>query len=391
MLGTLSGSIDAWISVSPVRATVLRYAATILVMLAAIGLCTLSPFRSNAWIIIIVTVLACSWFGGVGPSLLAPLLVVFSIRIVEKGAAHVLDFSTKEFTDLVVFLLLTAAVGWSGQVRRRAQALVRRQSLELLEEARRKDRFLATLAHELRNPLAPLRTGLELLLKSADDPADPRMVREVHEMMQRQVNQLVRLIDDLLDVSRINSGKIELRRECVDLADIIQDAIDSTDAQMRASQHRLDVASAGPGLLINADPVRISQVLLNILQNAAKFTPPGGHIQVSTGRVGDLAEIRVRDDGVGIPAEMLSDVFDRFTQVDGPRDRSYGGLGIGLNIVRTLVQMHDGTVTAHSEGANRGSEFVVRLPLSPNGPPSSNGTAGPSQSAEGTVSADCTG
>ena len=364
VLRTLGDSISAWASVSPFRSALVRNATTVIVMVSVIALCTLSPFQHNAWIIVMVAILACSWFGGVGPSLVAPLLLIMSVRIVQKEWGQVFDFSTKELSDLVVFLLLTVAVGWSGEVRRRAQRLARDQARQLREEARRKDHFLATLAHELRNPLAPLRSGLELLHMTSHEAADKSLVRDVREMMKRQVDQLVRLIDDLLDVSRINTGKFELRRERVDLVRTIRDAVDCAQPHMQAANHRLDLAIADSDLVIDADPARISQVVLNILNNAAKFTPAGGHIQLTAARAGDMAEIRVSDNGVGIPPEMLPRVFDMFTQVDGTLTRSRGGLGIGLGIVRTLVRMHGGTVAVHSDGPGRGSLFLVRLPLS---------------------------
>jgi signal transduction histidine kinase len=329
-------------------------------MIGVIALCTVDPFLSNAWFVVVLAILACSWYGGIGPSLVAPIMLVMWTRIAQKEISDLFNFSARELTDLVVFLMLTVAVGWSGQARRRAQGVVQRQAAQLRDEARRKDRFLATLAHELRNPLAPLRTGLELLQVAGDEKP---MVREVRELMQRQVDHLVRLVDDLLDLGRINAGKIELRRECVDLAVIIRNAVEASQPHIRDAQLQLDVAIVDAGLFVDADRARISQVLSNIMNNAAKFTPAGGHIQLSACRVEQTAEIRVRDDGIGIPSEMLPCVFDMFTQVDGSLERSRGGLGIGLSIVRTLVQMHGGTVAAHSNGAGHGSEFVIRLPL----------------------------
>lgn len=364
MLRTWRDSISAWAESSVFRASLLRYLATVIVLTVVIALCSQSPFGNSGWFIVIMAILACSWFGGVGPALLATLLLIAAIRVGQKEKGHVFDFSAKELIDLAVFLLLTSAVGWSGQVRRRAQRLAIRQAAQLLEEARRKDQFLATLAHELRNPLAPLRTGLELLQLAGNEPNDKALVGEVRDMMQRQVDHLVRLIDDLLDLSRINTGKIELRRERVDLAGIIRDAVDASQPHIDAAGHRLEVTIKDAGLILDADPARLSQVVLNLLNNAAKFTPAGGTIHLTAGQIGNLAEIRVRDNGVGIPPEMLARVFDMFTQVDSSLDRSQGGLGIGLSIVRTLVQMHGGTVAVHSEGVGKGSEFVVRLPLS---------------------------
>jgi len=355
--------ISAWAAVSPLRGALVRYGGTVVIMLLAILLSVFIPLRDSAWIVVIIGVLACAWFGGIGPSLLAPLLLVMSVRAMQKDRGHLFDFSSKELTDLLVFLMLTATVGWSGQIRRRAQAIVRRQALELQEEARRKDRFLATLAHELRNPLAPLRTGLEVLEIAQERPADISAVRETREMMQRQVDCLARLVDDLLDLSRINSGKIELRRERVKLEDVVRDAVEASQPHMTAAGHQFDVTLQNGTVLLDADRDRLAQVLLNLLNNAAKFTPPGGRIVLADARIGDTLEIRVRDSGPGIRPESLPRLFEMFTQLEDSRPHSQQGLGIGLNIVRTLVEMHGGTVAARSDGPGCGSEFVVRLPI----------------------------
>jgi signal transduction histidine kinase len=356
--------IRSWVSASRVRATTVRYIATVVVMIAAIALASLSPNRESRWIAVIIAVLGCSWFGGIGPSLVAPLLLIFSIRIAQKPSEQIFDFSSKEIADLTVFLLLTAAVGWSGQIRRRAQDLARRRALQLREEAVRKDRFLAILAHELRNPLAPLHTGLEVLQAKGLSP-DSAECREICELMQRQVAHLTRLIDDLLDVSRINSGKIELRRERVCLADVVRHAVDTSQSHIDAAGHQFEVAIDDPGLTLYADAARVSQIVTNLLNNAAKFTARGGHVRLSAARVHDMVEIRVRDNGSGIRPDILPKVFEMFVQDAGSKGHSRGGLGIGLNLVRTLAELHGGTVIAHSEGPGRGSEFVVRLPILP--------------------------
>jgi signal transduction histidine kinase len=355
--------IRSWVSASRVRAATVRYLGTVLVMIAAIALASLSPIHESRWIVVIIAVLGCSWFGGLGPSVVAPLLLIFSIRVAQRTGDEIFDFSSKELADLAVFLLLTTAVGWSGQIRRRAQALVRRQALQLREEAVRKDRFLAILAHELRNPLMPLYTGLELLQSAGDSP-DKELLREVCPLMRRQVKHLARLVDDLLDVSRISSGKIELRRERVALGDVIQDAVDSSQSHMDAAGHELEVSIDNPALMVDADPARISQILMNLLNNAAKFTARGGRVRLSAAREGNMIEIRVRDNGIGIPRDMLPKIFEIFVQHEDSRAHSHGGLGIGLNLVRTLVELHGGTVIAHSDGAGKGSEFVVHLPIS---------------------------
>jgi signal transduction histidine kinase len=351
--------VSSWVSASRVRATTVRYAATVVVMIAAMALASLSPNHASRWIAVIVAVLGCSWFGGIGPSLVAPLLLIFSIRIAQRPGDQVLIFSSKEIADLTVFLLLTVAVGWSGQIRRRAQDLARRRALQLREEAARKDRFLAILAHELRNPLAPLHMWLEVL-QAAGDSSDRQ---EICESMQRQVAHLSRLIDDLLDVSRINSGKIELRRDRICLADVVRDAVDASQSHIRAADHHLEVAIDDPRLTLYADPARVSQIVTNLLNNAAKFTARGGRIRLSAARDDDTVTIRVRDNGIGIRPDILPRVFEMFVQDEGSKAHSRDGLGIGLNLVRTLAELHGGTVMAHSDGPGAGSEFVVRLPI----------------------------
>jgi signal transduction histidine kinase len=355
--------ISAWAAVSPFRGALVRYGGTVVVMLLAILLSAFIPLRDSAWIVVIIGVLACSWFGGIGPSLLAPLLLVMSVRAIQKERGQLFDFSSKELTDLIVFLMLTAAVGWSGQIRRRAQALVRRQALELQQEAHRKDHFLATLAHELRNSLAPLRTGLEVLQIAEPRSPDKATIRQTHEMLHRQVDCLARLVDDLLDLSRINSGKIELRRERVKLEDLVRDAVDASRPHMSEAGHQFEVTLRNAPVVLDVDRDRLAQVLLNLLNNAAKFTPPGGRILLADARIGDTLEIRVRDSGIGIRPEFLPCVFEMFTQLEDSRPQSQTGLGIGLNLVKTLVEMHGGTVTAHSAGPGCGSEFVVSLPI----------------------------
>jgi signal transduction histidine kinase len=228
----------------------------------------------------------------------------------------------------------------------------------LLDADRRKDEFLATLAHELRNPLAPIRNGL-YLLRIADRASET--AEQARAMLERQVRHLVRLVDDLLDVSRITRGKLEMRHEPVELAAIVGAAVETSQPAIDAGGHRLAVDLPPEVLTLNADPVRIAQVLANLLNNAAKYTPAGGDIRLGVRRDDDAAVISVRDSGVGIPQHMLERVFDMFTQVDAAS--AHGGLGIGLTLARRLVELHGGSIEARSAGAGEGSEFVVRLPL----------------------------
>ncbi|MCO5168145.1 MAG: ATP-binding protein [Planctomycetes bacterium] len=230
---------------------------------------------------------------------------------------------------------------------------------EALREAdRRKDEFLSMLAHELRNPLAPIRLALDLL--EADDPARRRRAREV---VARQTEHLTRIVDDLLEVSRITRGKIRLEPQDVDLCDVVNRAVDAVRHLTATRDQALEVRLPPAPLRLRADPVRLGQVLSNLLLNAAKYTPPGGHIEVAAERAGHEVIVRVKDDGVGIPRALLDRVFDLFVQADRTLDRSEGGLGIGLTLARRLVEMHGGQIHATSEGPGQGSEFVVRLPL----------------------------
>ncbi|HEX4614140.1 MAG TPA: PAS domain S-box protein [Urbifossiella sp.] len=244
---------------------------------------------------------------------------------------------------------------------RAAVAVENTQLYQALRDAdRRKDEFLATLAHELRNPLAPIRNALQILKMPRVDAA---MVGRSRDMMERQVEHLVRLVDDLLDVSRVMRGKIELRRERVELATVIARAVETAQPLVDAQGHQLTVRLPTESLPIDADPVRLAQVVGNLLTNAAKYTEPHGRIWLTAEREGGGAVLRVRDTGIGIAPHMLPRIFELFVQVDHASTKAQGGLGIGLTLVKNLVEMHNGTVEARSEGLGRGSEFVVRLPL----------------------------
>ena len=241
-----------------------------------------------------------------------------------------------------------------------ADVALRESQARLKEADRRKDEFLATLAHELRNPLAPIRNALQIM----------RLTHEavIHEnarsIIERQLQQMIHLVDDLLDVSRISQGKVELRREHADLATVVQAAVETSRPLIDAGKHELTLRLPPPGaLIVDVDVARITQVIANLLNNAAKYTPQQGRIEIAAERANDHARISVKDSGVGIPTEMLPQVFEIFAQIDRTLERAQGGLGIGLALVKSLVELHGGSVEVHSPGQGHGSKFVVNLPL----------------------------
>jgi len=230
----------------------------------------------------------------------------------------------------------------------------------LKESDRRKDQFLAVLAHELRNPLAPIRTGLEIIRHSAGQES---VLQPAQAAMERQVTHLVRLVDDLLDLSRISRDKLELRRERVELGAVLRQAVETSQPLSASENQSLELKLAAEPILLSADAIRLTQVFSNLLNNACKFSPRGSQIRVLARREGSDCVVSVQDQGIGIPAEKIGQVFEMFTQVHQTFERSHRGLGIGLTLVRRLVEMHGGSVTAVSQGTGHGSEFVVRLPI----------------------------
>jgi len=241
-----------------------------------------------------------------------------------------------------------------------AEAQLRALNEALSDADRRKDEFLATLSHELRNPLAPMRSALEVLKLEHGAGAEKRPLLDVFD---RQLHHLTHLVDDLMEVSRITQGRMELRREPVLLADILRGAVEDVAAMLRVAGHTLDVSIEAPGAVVDADPTRLFQVVVNLLTNAGKYTPDGGAIELALRVDGQEALVIVRDNGIGIPAHALGTVFDMFSQLKPALDRSKGGLGIGLALVRGILALHGGSIEVHSEGEGRGSTFTVRLPL----------------------------
>ena len=235
-----------------------------------------------------------------------------------------------------------------------------RRAEALRDADRRKDEFLATLAHELRNPLAPIRNALEILrMPEANDA----MRVKAREMMERQVSQMVRLVDDLLDVSRVTTGKLGIRKSLLEVQAAVRDAVDIVRPFIESREHQLEVQLPTAPICVEGDRTRLAQVFSNLLNNAAKYTQPGGYITLSLAQEDNEAVVRVRDNGIGLAPDSLASIFDMFVQVDRSLERTQAGLGVGLTLSRQLVHLHGGTISAKSEGAGKGSEFTVRLPL----------------------------
>jgi two-component system, sensor histidine kinase len=305
-----------------------------------------------------------------------PILAVTDVarQVIERR-----DFSlraTKTTHDEVGWLVdafnaMLTEVGRRSEALEASNATLQRETAERreAEEAlriadRRKDEFLAMLAHELRNPLAPLRNALEILKRRG---ADAPVANDAREMMERQLRQMVRLVDDLLDVSRITTGKLTLKAEVVALHDVIRSAIDTAKPLLDMRQHALTVALPAEPIHVKADPTRLSQVFSNLLNNAANYTQPGGRVELRA-RAGERdVTVSIRDNGIGIAPEMLAAVFAMFAQADGSLERVQGGLGVGLTLARHLVELHGGSIEAASQGVGHGSEFVVHLPRVPAG------------------------
>jgi len=251
------------------------------------------------------------------------------------------------------------AISFSDITQNKELALELKQRAADLERVNaNKSLFLATLSHELRNPLAPIRTGLAILKERI-----PEYLGDIPAMMHRQMHIATRLIDDLLDASRIDRGKLVLLRENVLLESIIDAAIETARPNIEAKSHELLARRPPDNLHVHADPTRLAQVIANLLNNAAKFTPPGGRIVLSVRVKAGFATIRVRDNGIGIPPADLANIFEMFVQLDATKTQAGAGLGLGLALARALVAMHGGEITAHSAGAGKGSEFRIRLPL----------------------------
>lgn len=278
-------------------------------------------------------------------------------RPIDDSAAPIRDGNGRTYGGVLVFRDVTE--------RKRMEEELHGLVAALSEADRKKDEFLAILAHELRNPLAPMKNALELIKRSNIQGAE--QVDRARAMAERQLSHMTRLVDDLMDVSRITRNKLELKVERLDLVELLGDVVNAHRPAFDSLAHTLEVALPAEPIYVHADAVRLSQAIGNLLSNACKYTERGGRVSVVAEVRGYAVEVRIKDSGVGIPAEMLPKIFDLFVQVDSSLEKSTGGLGIGLALVRRLIQMHGGTVEARSAGEGQGSEFVVRLPLRADG------------------------
>ena len=331
----------------------------------------LHPLQDISMPLLVLAVLVSAWYGGAGPAFLAAALAVLAADYFFIEPVYSIDLNLAFVERSMTFALILAVVIWFANVRRRAESSLREQTERLKEQARyletareelkradkMKDQFLAVLSHELRNPLGAIRNGLYLLQEGrAEDP------KRIHDMMDRQLRQLLRLMEDLLEVSRITSGKVVLKREALELETMVRDAVDSSRTSIDSMGHHLAIHLPPEPVTIRGDRVRLAQVFSNLLSNAAKFTPRGGEIALDAAADNGSVVIRVRDNGIGIPPDMVERVFEMFTQADRSASRQNAGLGIGLSLVRGLVEAHGGSVRASSGGPGTGSEIEVRLP-----------------------------
>jgi signal transduction histidine kinase len=312
----------------------------------------------------VLPVIAGASLGGLAPGLVATALVLATATLLFSWRPD-LGSARPNLNPFVSFIVVGAAISLLFQRLHAAVSEARRAEAARRDADRRKDQFLATLAHELRNPLAPISNALQVWPLVEDDRAETARLRE---MMDRQVRQMVRLIDDLLDVSRISRGKIELRKERVSLETILQSAVEAVRPLANSAGHQLSVVEPEKPLWLDGDVARLNQVFANLLHNAIKYTGRDGRISLVCKREGAEAVVSVGDNGPGIPPQKLNAIFEPFEQVDQTLDRSHGGLGIGLTLVKSLIELHGGSVEARSDGPGHGSEFVVRLPALAGGP-----------------------
>ena len=331
------------------RSSLHRYSVALLAVAAVLPFTRLLPGRGpGASALLLAAVTLSAWQGGLGPGLLASAGAALVLHRVQLRSATVGGNWTGQ-VRLELFLgaavLISILAAWQKQL----EAALRRQD-------RRKDELLATLAHELRSPVSALLNATHLLRLAG---ADPEAEEHARATLERQSNVICRLVEDLLEWSRADLGKLRLHKELLDVAVVAVEAVESVRPLLDARGHRLEVSLPPAPVSLEADSTCLGRVLVNLLTNAANYTPPGGNIRLALERAGGTIVVRVRDNGVGLAPEMLSRVFEPFVQAELG---SAGGLGLGLSLVRGLVELHGGSVTVSSEGVGKGSEFVVRLP-----------------------------
>ena len=339
-----------------------RYGAAVTAVFLALLLTqACPPVRSESpTALFFAAVMISSWYAGLGPGLLATALSVGLIDYLIMPPAFSIILRPGDVVRITVFVLVALLISSLNLARRRLEADLRRKTNELIETDRHKDEFLAILAHELRNPLAAITNALHLMHREHGFRDT-----EAAAVILRQVRHMVRLIDDLLDAVRVARGVITLRKEDVDLSAAVAHAVETVRPIIEERQQRLSVSVPPEPVQLEADPVGMQQILVNLLSNASRYTDPGGSIRLVAERDGDVLIVTVRDTGVGIPTEMLPQIFGLFVQADRDQSRIRGGLGIGLALVRSLVELHGGTIQARSEGPGQGSEFIARLPAKP--------------------------
>lgn len=326
-------------------------------------------------LVFVIAVAAAAWHGGLGPGLFATALSMAAGVYYFMKPSHSFGLANPaERGDVLLFLaagvVISAAMEAMHSSRRHIelqrrelerQNRKRQQAEQALRDANRhKDEFLATLAHELRNPLAPILNSLELLRLIGSADAE---VQEVRDVVERQVFYMRLIIDDIMDTSRIAQNKLRLNTERVTLQSIVERAVETSRPMMTAAGHDLKIDLPARPIDLEADPTRLLQVFINLLNNAAKYTESGGTIVLAAEQIGQEVAVRIEDNGIGIPADELPLLFQMYTQVDGSVKRSQGGLGLGLPLVQRLVARHGGNVEAHSDGPGKGSTFIVRLPI----------------------------
>lgn len=352
----------------PRRSALLRYSIVpVTVTVALLVRCFLLG-GEMPFLLLWPVVMVCAWFGGLGPGLLATCLSAVVTACLFFEPPHWFSFTRPEdWTGVALFVLLGSAISFLCEMLRRTMQKVKQyardlqqRAEELVEADQRKNEFLAMLAHELRNPLAPIQNAAQSLKRLGQN--QPELQRAT-AVIERQAHHARKLVEDLLDVTRISQGKISLQKQPVELAEVVAQAVEESRPLMEARQHQLTVNLPGEPIRLEADATRLIQVVANLLNNAAKYTDEGGQIELTVEQHSAEAVLRARDNGIGISAAMLPRVFDFFAQSDRAMRKAQGGLGIGLTLVRRLVEMHGGTVQAVSDGPGRGSEFVVRLPV----------------------------